>query len=152
EFPDWTHAWAAFLDPAHTVARDNAESALVPRPQLTATVGSCVVSAAGPCHVACPTGTVCDGDHCAATTQLDFIDAGPILVTGGGGALSPMSLAFEADTGIYLSTPPPGPGRLFSGGEILDVAFAGGGPVAPTQMRFQAPTAFRVTAPNLAAL
>jgi len=150
--PDWTHAWGAFLDPSSPLAPTDAESALTPLPEPTPAVGTCVIVTAETCELQCPQDTVCQWNRCETTKPLPFVEAGLVHVTGGRGPLSPMSLAFVPETGIYVSAPPPGPGFLFTGGEIVDITFDGGGPLPMMHAQFESPAPLKVTSPDLEAL
>jgi hypothetical protein len=150
--PDWTHAWAAFLDPSGPLAPADAESALTTLPEPTPSVGTCEVITAETCQLRCPPGTICRWNRCETTKPQPFVEAGLVHVTGGRGPLSPMSLAFGPQTGIYGSVPPPGPGFLFTGGEIVDITFDGGGPLPGMHAQFESPAPLEVTEPDLEAL
>jgi hypothetical protein len=150
--PDWTHAWAAFLDPSGRMPLQNAESVFAVVPEPTPAVGQCEVIGAATCDIACPEDTVCQWNRCGATKPPKLVDAGAIRITRGHGPLAPMSLAYDADGGFYLSTPNPGPGFLFTGGEIVAISFDGGGPLPAIQAQFESPAWLDVTAPDSNAL
>jgi hypothetical protein len=150
--PDWTHAWAAFLDPSGPLAPEDAESALTMLPEPTPAVGACEIVTAATCNLQCPQDTICQWNRCVTTKPLRYIEAGMIHVSGGQGPLSPMSFTFGPEGGIYESAPPPGPGFLFTGGEIIDILFDGSGPLPAMHAQFESPAALEVTSPDLRAL
>ncbi|MCU1283549.1 MAG: hypothetical protein JWM53_7095 [bacterium] len=150
--PNWTHAWAVFLDPSGPLPPANADAALTMVPKTTPAVGQCELITESTCTIQCPADTVCHWGSCANAKPLPLVDAGLVHVTGGMGPSSPMSLAFAPPFGIYESTPPPGPAYLFAGGEILDISFDGGGPIPPIQTKLETPVWLDVTAPDLRAV
>jgi hypothetical protein len=150
--PDWTHAWAVFLSPSGPVVPANAESLLTAIPEPTPAVGACEIISAETCHIQCPKDYVCEWNRCVSKRPLPFVTGGLVRVTGGRGPLSPMSLQFGDEFGVYESTPAPGPGFLYAGGEIIDIAFEGGGPMPAMNAQFESPAPLEITSPDLGAL
>jgi hypothetical protein len=147
--PDWTHASAGFLDPSRPLPLQNAESAYSVTPEPEPAIGACEVIGATTCKIACPADTVCQWNRCGALKPLKLVDAGEIRVSGGRGPQSPMSLVFVGAQGNYVSTPAPGPGFLFSGGEIVAISFAGGGTLPALRAQFETPEWLDVSAPDV---
>jgi hypothetical protein len=150
--PDWTHASAGFLDPAGPLPLQNAESAYSITPEPEPAVGACELIGAATCNIACPADAICQWNRCGATKPLNFVDAGAIHVTRGQGPSSPMSLVFDKAQRIYVSTPAPGPGFLFNGGEIVAISFDGGGVLPALGAQFATPEWLDVSAPDVNAL
>jgi hypothetical protein len=147
EFQDWTHAWAVFVDPGTPVEEVDAAAILTLPPLPARQVGPCAVTRGPVCRAGCPAGSFCRADEeCAAYPVRRTFDAGPIDIEGGG---APLRLAYAAADGLYDSTPPPGPGHLFEGGERLALRFGGGAGVPALTTTFAAPTALELTAPSL---
>jgi hypothetical protein len=147
--PDWTHAWGAFLDPSGPLPPADAESALLTLPEQTPAVGACEIITAATCDVPCPQDAACQWNRCVPRKPLRFVEAGMMHVTGGRGPLSPMSLGFDSENGLYDSAPAPGPGFLFTGGEVLDITFDGGGPLPAMHAQFETPAPLEVASPDL---
>src|SRR5262249_31558207 len=76
-------------------------------------------------------------------------DAGPLDVMGGQGSLEPMTMRFDPPSGLYVSTPRPGPGLLFTGGESLEITLGGGTDIPASRGTIVTPARIQLAAPAL---
>jgi len=147
EFVDWTHAWAVFLADGVPAAQARYDTILY-APTSTTQLGACEVLRGPVCHVPCGAQAYCQSDdHCAPSPTRVFVDAGPLAVMGGNGSLEPMTMRFDPASALYASTPSPGPGLVFTGGESLEIALAGGSGIPATRSTIVTPAPVQLTAP-----
>jgi hypothetical protein len=150
EFPDWTHAWAVFLTDGVPFAQVRYDSILHPPPHASMQLGACEVIRGPVCHVPCGSRAYCQADdHCMPYPERTGIDAGTLSVVGGRGSLEPMTMRFDAASALYDSTPPPGPGLVFAGGEPLTIALEGGSGVPASRTTLTTPPPLALIAPSL---
>jgi hypothetical protein len=144
EFPDWTHAWAAFV--TTPVPLDQVSTGtLFHLPVESATLGACTVTLPPTCSPACAAGAFCAADHCLPLPDRHLTEGGPVEVAGGAGTVGAIHMAFAGGSGYYDSSPPPGPGLSFTGAEKLHFAFGGGGAIPNVSAALNAPDLLLVT-------
>lgn len=151
QFPLGAHGWAAFLPeekgvPIESLAHDElVELETVP----TATLDGCTLYVQPTCTPSCTGRTICLAPNvCTPFAPSELVDAGEVRVTGSREA--PLIRLWFADAqSPYASDPPPGPRRLFAGGERLQLA--GGSGDYAFDGAIVSPMAVVVTAPDFGA-
>jgi hypothetical protein len=122
----WTHAWAVFVDGGVPLDEVRYDSILSLPPTPFATVGACEVTRRPSCGGPCPGGWCYADGECRIYPPRRYLDDGPLrIINVAGGPVADVRLAFDAATGLYDSTPPPGAYLVFRGGESLSVSLSG---------------------------
>jgi hypothetical protein len=121
EFPLGGHAWALFLKQPLGLDHVNGDSITELYYTPTKVESACTLYVLPSCTPQCPTTSYCSAPN-VCTTLPDYVevDGGEVDVTGS--MLIPTIRLFADATANYESVPPPGPQRLFTGGEMLHIA------------------------------
>ncbi len=150
QFPDGSHAWAAFIDPPLPMDALKGDSVTELDTAITKVEGPCTLYVTPTCTPDCAASAFCQApNQCVPLPTWTYIDAGPIDVTGSS-VVPQIRLFWDGPGDVYQADPPPGAGVLFAGGE--DLRIVGGTGDYAFQGELPAPTRVVVRAPDLSQL
>jgi hypothetical protein len=121
QYPDGSHAWAAFLQQGIPVTTFHRDSVTEIDTVVTKTDGPCNLYVAPTCTSVCLGATFCYApDTCQPLPAWTYINGGEVDVTGS--SLIPLiRMYWDAAASSYDSDPAPGGLTLFAGGEQLKI-------------------------------